>query len=185
MVTDVLETLASWEARPEVTVVTSDRFVQELAREFDFRIIADDNRSETDAIEHATAFCIAQGAESTLVIPGDIPLIEVSELQSIMEVAPQPGCVLVPAADSRGTNAAYRSPAGLFPLRFGNDSFQPHLRAAHATGLPCFMLSLPGIALDIDSPADLQQLVAAPGQRRSQKLARKWGLRDYPLAANE
>src|SRR5690349_9657128 len=117
MITDVLETLASWDARPEVAVVTTDLFVRELAREFDFTIIADHNRGETDAIEHATELCIAQGAQSTLVIPGDIPLIEVSELQSIMEVAPKQGSVLVPAADTLGTNAAYRSPAGLFPLR--------------------------------------------------------------------
>jgi len=185
MVTDVLETLASWGSRPDVAVVSTDSYVQELARQLGFRIIADDNRSETDAIEGATGFCVAQGAESTLVIPGDIPLIDISELQAIMDAAPERGSVLVPAADGRGTNAAYRNPAALFPLRFGNDSFKPHLNAARATGYPCVLVLLPGIALDIDNPADLQQLAAAPGQRRSQILARQWDVRDYPLAANE
>jgi 2-phospho-L-lactate guanylyltransferase len=93
--------------------------------------------------------------------------------------------VLVPAADGRGTNAAWRRPAGLFPLRFGNDSFKPHLQAAQATGLPCNVLALPGIALDVDNPADLRELTAQPGQRRSQCLARSWDLDDYRLAANE
>jgi 2-phospho-L-lactate guanylyltransferase len=109
----------------------------------------------------------------------------VSELAAIVQAAPQRGSVLVPAADGRGTNAAYRRPASLFPLRFGNDSFQPHLQAARATGFPCAVLSLPGIALDIDNPFDLQELAAADGERRSQKLARQWDLREYPLAANE
>ncbi len=185
MITDVLETLASWDNRPAVAVVTTDVYVQELASVLRFHVIRDDDRSETDAIEKATALCAAAGAESTLVLPGDIPLILISELEAIMRAAPERGAVLAPAADGRGTNAAYRTPPALFPLRFGNDSFKPHLNAARSTGLPCIVLSLPGIARDIDNPADLQQLAAAPGERRSQKLARQWDLSDLALAANE
>ena len=185
MITDVLETLACWEQSPPVAVVTTDPYVQEVADHLRFQVIRDDDRSETDAIEKATAACVAAGARSTLVIPGDIPLIQISELEAIMRAAPQKGSVLAPAADGRGTNAAYRTPADLFPLRFGNDSFKPHLNAARATGLPCIVLSLPGIALDIDNPADLQQLAAMPGERRSQRLARQWDLRDFAVAANE
>ena len=186
MIHDVLSAIASWNDRPEVAVVTNDPFGSELADEYDFRIIADkENRSETDAISMATAICEDEGIESTLVIPGDIPLVKASELAKIVEVAPDHGSVLVPAADGRGTNAALRTPAALFPLRFGNDSFKPHLAAAKATGLPCLTLTFPGIGLDIDNPADLQQLVAAPGDTRAQRLARQWDLTDYLLAANE
>lgn len=186
MVHDVLDTLAHESNLPQVAVVTSDPFTSELARQFGFEIIADqDNRSETAAIEMATALCEEQGVESTLVIPGDIPLIQAGEIEEILAKAPARGSVLVPAADGRGTNAAWRNPAGLFPLRFGNDSFKPHYSAACGTGQPCVVLSLPGIALDIDNPADLQQLAATPGDRRSQRLARQWDLTDYPLAANE
>jgi len=64
----------------------------------------------------------------------------------------------------------------LFPLRFGNDSFLPHLAAAKATGLPCVVLNLAGIALDIDRPEDLQELAAVGGERRSQTLVRSWNL---------
>jgi 2-phospho-L-lactate guanylyltransferase len=186
MLFDVLETLGTWVSRPEVSIVTSDPFALELARRFEFRIIPDNaNRSETDAIEMATRFCESGGVESTLVIPGDIPLINASELEKILEAAPDQGSVLVPAADGRGTNAAWRRPAGLFPLRFGNDSFKPHLTAARATQKPCIVLSLPGIALDIDNPSDLRQLAEAPGETRTQRLARQWNLTDLFLAANE
>jgi 2-phospho-L-lactate guanylyltransferase (CobY/MobA/RfbA family) len=47
------------------------------------------------------------------------------------------------------------------------------------------VLSLPGIALDVDNPAELQQLAAAPGETRTQRLARKWGFAALPQAANE
>ena len=186
MLFDVLEVLGTWENRPEVGIVTSDPFATELARQFAFEVIPDTaNRSETDAIQMATAVCVARGLDSTLVIPGDIPLIQAAELEKILEVAPVEGSVLVPAGDGRGTNAAFRCPAGLFPLRFGNDSFKPHLAAAQETGKPCVVLPLPGIALDVDNPADLRLLAEASGEARSQRMARQWDLADLPLAANE
>jgi 2-phospho-L-lactate guanylyltransferase len=119
------------------------------------------------------------------VIPGDIPLLQSWELAKIFELAPATGSVLVPAADRRGTNAAFRCPGDLFPLRFGNDSFKPHREAAAATGKPCVIVPLPGIALDVDNPGDLTQLLAAPGNTRAQRLLRDWDLDELPLASNE
>lgn len=186
MLFDVLETLGKWQNRPEVGIVTSDPFAIELAEHFRFAVIPDHrNVSETDAIEMATERCVERGAKSTLVIPGDIPLVQAWELQKILELAPAEGAVLVPAGDRRGTNAAFRSPANLFPLRFGNDSFKPHQAAATATGKPCIVVPLPGIALDVDNPGDLSQLLTAPGNTRAQRLLRDWDLSELPLAANE
>ena len=176
MCEDVLQALANWQSRPSVAVVTSDSFACDLAVRFNFEVVADDNSGETSAIEMATAVCRKRGAKSTLVVPADIPLIDSSELQKIVDSAPAGGAVLVPDAAGRGTNAAWRSPGDLFPLRFGNDSFLPHLAAAKATGLPCVVLELPGIARDVDRPEDLRELAVASGERRSQKLVRSWNL---------
>jgi len=177
MCEDVLQALARWQSRPAVAVVTSDSFARDLAARFNFEVFADDlNSGETSAIEMATAVCKGRGADSTLVVPADIPLIDGSELQKIVDCAPPGGAVLVPDAAGRGTNAAWRSPGDLFPLRFGNDSFLPHLAAAKATGLPCVVLELPGIARDVDRPEDLRELAVARGERRAQKLVRSWNL---------
>ncbi len=177
MCEDVLQALSRWQNRPSVAVVTSDSFARDLAARFHFEIVADDNSGETSAIEMATAVCRERGADSTLVVPADIPLIDISELQKIVDCAPPSGgAVLVPDAAGRGTNAAWRSPGDLFPLRFGNDSFLPHLAAAKATGLPCVVLELPGIALDVDHPEDLRELAEASGERQSQRLVRSWNL---------
>ena len=176
MCEDVLQALAHWQSRPAVAVVTSDSYARDLAAHFNFEVVVDNNSGETSAIEMATAVCIERGAESTLVVPADIPLIDASELKKIMDCAPPGGAVLVPDAAGRGTNAAWRSPGDLFPLRFGNDSFLPHLASAKATGLPCVVLELPGIARDVDRPEDLFELSAASGERRSQRLVRGWNL---------
>ncbi len=177
MLHDVVVTLAAWARRPACALVTSDPFALELARQYDFEIIPDHtNPGETGAIEMATQVCVARGIDNTLVIPADIPLIQASELDQIFAQAPAEGSVLAPAADGRGTNAAFRRPANLFPLRFGNDSFKPHLAAAQATGKPCLVLQLPRLALDVDNPEDLQRLLAHPGETRTQSLVRSWGL---------
>jgi 2-phospho-L-lactate guanylyltransferase len=184
MLHDVVAAVAAWRRCPRCALVTSDPFAIDRAREFNFEIIPDSaNTGETAAIEMATRLCVERGTEYTLVIPADIPLIQASELDQILEHAPEAGSVLVPAADGRGTNAAFRRPADLFPLRFGNDSFKPHLAAAKATGKPCEVLQLPGIALDVDNPSDLQDLLAAAGETRAQSLVRRWSLGNGILTA--
>jgi 2-phospho-L-lactate guanylyltransferase len=177
MCEDVLEEVARWPGRPPVAVVTGDPFAKYMASRLQFEVIADAvNPGETGVIEMATAVCRDRGVQNTLVLPADIPLLEVAELERIAESALPEGTVLVPDAAGRGTNAAWRAPADLFPLRFGNDSFLPHLAAAQASGKPCIVLELPGIARDVDRPEDLLELVAARGDRHSQKLVRSWNL---------
>jgi 2-phospho-L-lactate/phosphoenolpyruvate guanylyltransferase len=180
MLTDVLARLNEWQmsrkaSEPEVVVVTSDPFAVKLAAESGFEVIPDpDNPGETGAIEMATRVCVERGVEWTLVIPADIPLIQAWELDEILKHAPEEGSVLVPAGDGRGTNAAFRRPGDLFPLRFGNDSYKPHQAAAQATGKSCVVLNLPGIAVDVDNPEDLQQLLSLPGKTRAQQLGREF-----------
>jgi len=186
MLHDVLTALYGWTNRPKVAVVTGDSYATQLAAEYGFEIIPDrDNPGETGAIEMATRVCVERGVASTLVIPADIPLIQAWELDEILKHAPREGSVLVPAADGRGTNAAFRRPANLFPLRFGNDSFKPHRAAAQATGKPCVVLNLPGIAIDVDSPSDLRDLIKHHGETRAQKLARAWNLGELLLAKTD
>ena len=116
MLHDVVATLAAWPRRPPCALVTSDPFAVELAGKYNLEVIPDPaNPGETGAIEMATRLCVSRGAESTLVIPADIPLIHSSELDQIITHSLAEGSVLVPAADGRGTNAAFRRPADLVP----------------------------------------------------------------------
>ena len=183
MLYDVLSAVHGWKRRPAVGAVTSDPYAIEVAREFGFEVIPDpENPGETGAIEMATRVCVDRGEQSTLVLPADIPLVQSWEFEEIMKHVPAEGSVLVPAGDGRGTNAVFRRPANLFPLRFGNDSFLPHRAAAEATGRPSVVLKLPGIAVDIDNPSDLRQLISRPGDSRAQKLVRQWNISDRLLA---
>jgi 2-phospho-L-lactate/phosphoenolpyruvate guanylyltransferase len=185
MLRDVCQALGEWRGHPPVALVTGDPIARDLARFYALQVIDDStNPGETGAIEAATHAAQFNGAEFSLVIPADIPLLEARHLEQVISSGPPEGSVLVPAADGRGTNAVLRRPASLFPLRFGNDSFQPHLQAARSTGKPCLVLECSSLAVDVDSPADLHRLVSLPGETRAQRLARTWDLGRRARAAS-
>jgi 2-phospho-L-lactate guanylyltransferase len=65
-------------------------------------------------------------------------------------------------------------------LRFGDNSFFPHLAAAEARGIRPTVLHLPGIALDIDNPADLLHFA----QLGSRTRAGLWLADNMPILAS-
>jgi 2-phospho-L-lactate guanylyltransferase len=185
MLRDLCQELGEWLDRPPIALVTGDPLARQLAHAHSLKVIDDlSNPGETGAIEMATRFAESAGADFTLVIPADIPLLDVRDLARIIAAAPAEGSVLVPAGDGRGTNAVLRRPPSLFRLRFGNDSFVPHLRSARSTGQPCLVLDCPSLAVDVDNPADLLSLLALPGNTRAQRLARSWDLQRRALAVS-
>jgi 2-phospho-L-lactate guanylyltransferase len=186
MLRDVMAAAAGVKDRIDVALVTGDAQAQAIARELGFRMIEDTrNESETAAIEMATEWCEAQGYDTTIVIPADIPLIASEELHSVLDAAPEEGAVFVPAYDRRGSNCILRRPAALISLRFGNDSFLPHCEAMKRTGKRLVILEFPGMGLDIDNPHELELLVQRDGQTRAQRLLRSWGFGERAVGARE
>jgi 2-phospho-L-lactate guanylyltransferase len=175
MLRDVMTAAAGVLGRIDVALVTGDARARALAAEFGFVVIDDPrNESETAAIEMATAWCEQRGYDTTVVVPGDIPLITSDELQRVLDAAPDEGAVFVPAYDGRGSNCILRRPASIIPLRFGNDSFLPHCEAMRKTGRELVVLEMPGIGLDIDNPHELELLLQRDGNTNAQRLLRSW-----------
>jgi 2-phospho-L-lactate guanylyltransferase len=175
MVEDVFDALTPFAGNPGVTIVSGDIWASQQARARKFSIVLDDAQAgETAAIEMGTSYCVGNGCEFNVVFPADIPLITIDEVSSFLALKPAKGCVISPAADGRGTNGILRTPPDLIPLRFGNDSFLPHLAAAKATGFEVVVQSFPGIGLDVDRPDDLETLMRQPIRSRAQRLLAEW-----------
>jgi 2-phospho-L-lactate guanylyltransferase len=169
MLQDVLAALAEARGLAGVAVVTVDATAREVAMEYGARIIEIGARDgHTGAVSAAARLLAEEGCHGMLTVPGDIPLVTPGEISQLLEAhAPQPAFTIAPSRDERGSNAIICSPPDVVPLRFGEDSFVPHLRAAEACGIRPTVLRLPGIALDLDTPEDLAAFARLPSPTRA------------------
>ncbi len=176
MLGDVLDALAAVPELAGIAVVTLDPAVAELARCAGAQVWSDGARDgHTGAVEAAARRLAVRGT-TMLTIPGDVPLVTPADIRKLLSAhGPAPGFTIVPAGDERGSNAIVCSPADLVPLRFGTDSFFPHLAAARACGLEPTTVHLPRIALDIDEPNDLFAFMNIQSATRARALLeREW-----------
>lgn len=173
MAEDVLETLARVRELAGILVVTLDPVATALAERVGARVVVDGARDgHTGAVMAATRWLLRAGRGGMLQLPGDIPRIAAAEVETVLaEHRPAPGFTIVPAHDERGSNAVLLSPPDAVPLRFGDDSFFPHLDAARAQGIEPTVVSLPGIGMDIDHPADLVRFLRMTPRVETRTLA--------------
>ncbi len=156
MFEDVLAALAN-APLAGIVVNTVDPVATELALRYGARVMTDSARDgHTGAVMAMARVLGEEGRAGMLTVPGDIPRVTAAEIAAIISARrPAPSVTIVPAHDERGSNAVLCSPPMVMPLRFGDDSFLPHLAAARALGFEPTIVKLPGVALDIDQPEDL------------------------------
>lgn len=104
----------------------------------------------------------AAGATSVTVLPCDLPLARADDLRDLLDTGATSDVVVVPSGRDGGTNGLYLRPPGLLPPQFGPASLEAHLSLARRRGYRCSILSLPRLALDIDTPVDVGALLTRP-----------------------
>lgn len=161
MLQDVLTAVKGSRLLDRLFVVTLDESAMEVAETLGVEIIEEKEQAgESASVDLASVICKEMRAESVLVIPGDAPLIVSEDIDFILEKEKTyPSAILVPSRDEMGTNAILRKPPDSFPSRFGYDSFRKHINEANQRNIPYETYRLPRVALDIDEPGDLEQLV--------------------------
>lgn len=169
MLHDVLSALAGAPGLAGVLVVTSDPRAAELARALaGARVVPDHDppRGMNEAVSRGLDTLADGGAEAALVMTADLPLARPEDIDAILAAGP-PGrsVLLVPSHEGTGTNAMLLRPPGVIVPRLGIDSLARHIAEAARAGVRVDRLERPGLALDIDTPADLAALIArgAPG----------------------
>jgi 2-phospho-L-lactate/phosphoenolpyruvate guanylyltransferase len=161
MLEDVLAAVVATPGLAGLLVVTVDPEAGRLAARYGARLLeAGAREGHTGAVAAAARLLAAEGHAGMLTLPADIPLVTPVELSQLLAAhAPAPSFTIAPSHDERGSNAIACSPPDGVPLRFGENSFYPHLQAAEACGIRPNVVQLPGIALDIDNPVDVVSLM--------------------------
>ncbi len=169
MLEDVLEALSEAPGLARRLLVTIDPEAMRLASRYGCECMSDGaEEGHTGAVAAAARRLSADGVGAMLTLPGDIPLVSAEEIGRLVGAhRPPPAFTIAPSHDEKGSNAILVSPPDAVPLRFGDDSFFPHLAAAEARGIVPTIVRLPGIALDIDNPADLAHFARLGSRTRA------------------
>jgi 2-phospho-L-lactate guanylyltransferase len=186
MLEDVLAALAASERLGGILVVTRDPRAQDLAVRYGARVLVEPaNRGHTAASTLGAAILAAEGAAGMLQLPADLPLLTAADIDAVLQAhASAPSITLAPSRDRLGSNAVACSPPDLLPLRFGEDSFFPHLERAKELGIEPTVVERPGLALDVDTPADLKAFLAGPSATRAYAYLTRSGIAERLNAAH-
>jgi len=162
MFSDALIALRRAATVDSVIVVTPDHVAQRIGAGYGADIVEDADAGHNDAAQRGIEHAIKLGADRALLVPGDCPLLDPDELDSLAGRRLRADSVLiVPDRHGTGTNALLIAPPDALAPSFGEGSHERHLEQARAAGLTAESVSVPSLALDVDTPEDLAMLTEA------------------------
>jgi 2-phospho-L-lactate guanylyltransferase len=159
MLADVLAALSRCRLVDAVIVVTSEPAAVALADAAGAEVVDDAEAGGhpaaaalgVDAAAHAGAACVA-------LVPGDCPLLDPAELDGALERAAPGRVAIVPDRHGTGTNALILAPPDAIAPSFGLGSRERHERLAREAGHEAAIEPIRSLALDLDTPDDLEAL---------------------------
>src|SRR5690348_637392 len=135
MLEDVLRALADAKLSG-IIVNTIDPDAAALGERYGALVMTEGaEQGHTGAVSSIATRLEREGREAMLAIPGDIPMVTTADINAVVAARESSGFVIVPARDELGSNAVLCSPPTVIPLRFGEDSYFPHLIMARRAGL--------------------------------------------------
>ena len=166
MLRDELAVLGAWGLAKAIHVVSPDPEVAPLATAAGAHPVVQVGDGLNEAIRHARAAAMGAGATALLILPADLPMLDVPALDRLLggadaAMAAGTGAPLavIAAADARdGTNALLLSPPDIIEPHFGPGSLEAHLRAARDANATVQLVVDPVVGFDLDTPADLVRL---------------------------
>ncbi len=164
-----LDVLAAWAAAQRIYLVTGDAITGELARRSQpaLALVREPRDGGLNAaLRAARDAAVEAGATCVLMLPADLPLLEVAALDRLLDGADaalaagngRPLVVVAPADARGGTNALLVSPPSLVEPSFGEASLEAHLRAAARADATVQLVIDPQLGFDLDTPDDLERL---------------------------
>jgi 2-phospho-L-lactate guanylyltransferase len=186
MLQDVLTAIKR--SKVDVSVVIGeDDAVRELAKKFGTSYLSANDADLNGAIENAQDWCLKNGASSVLVLPADLPLLEVEDINRILELGAGDSAVVLSPSRDWGTTALFQNPPKQIPACFGPQSFMRHIKEAYQRGVSVRLHFSHNLAADVDCARDLKKVFQAKQTTVTKqvleqiKLARKNSLTTSPI----
>lgn len=160
MLEDVLEVLSGHSAIDQIVLVSDDPAVGLTADQYQTAWLSGRHGAGEPLNEALTVACdhiARETADAFLIVHSDMPVLQSEDLDALFTAFRRPATYLVLAPDSRsdGTNAMLCPIAARPAFSYGAQSFSKHMDDAQSRNLSYAVVRRPGIAQDVDLPADL------------------------------
>ncbi len=166
MFADVLVALRRTRSVDGVLVVSEDHRAQQIAGAYGSSLLEEEDHGHNHAAACGVRRAMEQGIERVLLVPGDCPALDSAELDELLSRPTEPPSVLiVPDRHGTGTNALVITPPDALAPSFGPDSRERHEHDASTAGIRHEVVAVPTLALDVDTPEDLEYLQTTLGER--------------------
>ena len=142
----------------QVSVVSSDEQVLEKAYLWGAQAVVEEFHGHNQALHAAALREMSAGVTTLLTISADLPLLTTQEIRCFCEQSLQYDVVLAPSRDGTGTNAIMVHPPLAVPYVFGPGSLQNYVEAAQQKNLSYSKFHSIGLALDVDTIDDLDEV---------------------------
>ncbi len=154
MLEDVLDAL---EGIVTPLVVSPSNLKEHVDRDYEL-ILEQEKRGLAEAVKKGNAYAVARGAEATLFVPADVPLIKRHHVEEVLELGKEHPLIVAPARKG-GVSVIYRRPPDVVPEVFTGSSFSDLSRVAAELGVPIKVYDSFYLALDIDTPEDIREFM--------------------------
>jgi len=165
MLADVLVALDAAREVERVIMVTGEGRAEKVAMERAKRsptpleVLRDPtDRGHSEAATLGIVRAKALGATCAALLPGDCPLLDPDELDAALSGFSDRTVGVATDRHGTGTNLLVLSPADAIGPAFGPGSRERHLDRAERAGYTAKILDVPSLALDLDTPDDLEAL---------------------------
>jgi 2-phospho-L-lactate/phosphoenolpyruvate guanylyltransferase len=148
------------EACGDVVVISPSDALGPLVTAAGARLVHQLGMGLNAGLEQARGEALADQIDTLLVLHGDLPNLSTDDIAALLTAVPGPGGVAIaPDRAGGGTNGLALRPPDAIPFRFGIGSLAAHGAAAEAAGVAMAEVHRPGLAFDLDTPADLARWI--------------------------
>jgi 2-phospho-L-lactate guanylyltransferase len=141
---------------PEVVVISPSEALRPIVEAAGARLAVQRGLGLNAGLEQARAEAIADGVRTLAVLHGDLPNLSPDDVAALLDaIPPDGGVAIAPDRAGTGTNGLAILPSDAIAFAFGAGSFERHRAGAAAAGRPLAVVERPGLAFDLDTPADL------------------------------
>lgn len=152
MLGHVISVLGEVEGVDQVAVVSPERTALPESVFF----VDDPGGGLNEALAAAALEARRNGADRLLIVHADLPLLRADEVAALVEASRVAEVAIAPDRGESGTNALCLTWQSRLRFEFGPGSFVRHMSQMAGRGISPAVVRLPGLAFDLDEPADLR-----------------------------